>query len=1193
MAVGAANGAGDTPAVEYLSDVPERILHVQQGWGQLGIDVAAHAPGQQALNLRTKDEEYAKGLGHHAPGEIVVDLEGLYESFEAEVGVQWQGGNVGSVVFQVFVDGEERFDSGVMREHDPARPVRILVAGAEELRLVVTDAGDGITCDCANWAEARLTRSASPTRRDSRPRLDMAPFARVVTWDPDRMDGCRSNRVQEFRAEDLFTETEVTPSADGVYTVPTVPDGRGCIGLQWLERRRLRELVLGFSDPAQVPPAGRIQLQSWVGESAWQGNWQPCETTVEQEAGRMRFHALLSADPSMRQGMRKVRWIFPASAQPIALRRLSAFTNARCETTELAIYPEQPTDGVQADIELYDGEIVEPRGSDSSLHCNWDMSGPLRLKVRHIVPRRWNSDRTVIRFRLPSGGFGVAVDDLLANGAVYVKDYGVFVTLGASLADYQREIADRQTILERVRQMPDQSFAQALEKTHNPAQDNGPTMLSLACDNHKFVVQQDGTIQFAVPGDAAGEAVVPPLKHPCVLRPQLGSGQHERSTRYLHGGWLPVPVMTVREGGVLYTERCFVAPYDKGSGPDAWPWLDRKPLFVGEFTIENTGSGAADASLKLQFLSDVEKGEAAELEQVSEGWAVRSNGRLLGFIRTGDSSPLQVKVGNGTLTLSGLVPARASARCTVYLPAWQMRPEEYGQLGDGASLLSDAEAYWDRVMSSAMQVEIPDPMLLNVIRASQVHCLIAARNEDEARRIAPWIASMSYGPLESEANSIVRGMSLMGHGEFARRSLDFFINRYSPEGFLTTGYTLMGTGWHLRTLGEHYQLTRDRDWMRRVAPEVARVCRWITEQREKTKRLDPCGEKLPEYGLMPPGVQADWNAFAYHFALNGYYYAGLRAAAQALLDIGHPQAQEFLRNAAEFREEILRAYQWTQSRAPVYPLKDGSWAPAYPAQLHCPGPTNYFFPGEDANRSWAYDVELGAHQLAPQGVLDPDSREVARMMDHMEDVQFLAEGWFDYPASASEKDWFNLGGFSKVQPYYARNAEIYALRDDVKPFVRSYFNTLASLLNTENLSLWEHFHSSGAWNKTHETGYFLQQTRFMLVMERGDQLWLAPFITDRWLEDGKVVAVRNAPTRFGKVSYRITSRIGKGSVEAVIEPPTRNAPTELVIRLRHPGGKRIRSVTVNGSPHTRFDPERSTVTIRGPFPAQVELTVRY
>jgi hypothetical protein len=210
------------------------------------------------------------------------------------------------------------------------------------------------------------------------------------------------------------------------------------------------------------------------------------------------------------------------------------------------------------------------------------------------------------------------------------------------------------------------------------------------------------------------------------------------------------------------------------------------------------------------------------------------------------------------------------------------------------------------------------------------------------------------------------------------------------------------------------------------------------------------------------------------------------------------------------------------------------------------------------------------------------------MMDNMEDVQFLSDGWFDYPAEKNHADWFNLGGFSKVQPYYCRNAEIYALRDDVKPFIRSYFNTIATLLNTENLSLWEHFHNSGGWNKTHETGYFLQQSRWMLVMERGDQLWLAPFVTNNWLKDGMVISVGNAPTTFGKVSFRIESHVAKGSIDVTIEPPKRNPPKEIVIRLRHPEGKAIRSVKgANASV------EGDTIRLKGPLPEKMEVRVEY
>jgi len=40
------------------------------------------------------------------------------------------------------------------------KPIEISVpmAGAEQLRLITTDAGDGISCDHATWAMARLER---------------------------------------------------------------------------------------------------------------------------------------------------------------------------------------------------------------------------------------------------------------------------------------------------------------------------------------------------------------------------------------------------------------------------------------------------------------------------------------------------------------------------------------------------------------------------------------------------------------------------------------------------------------------------------------------------------------------------------------------------------------------------------------------------------------------------------------------------------------------------------------------------------------------------------------------------------------------------------------------------------------------------------------------------------------------------
>ncbi|MDR3689451.1 MAG: hypothetical protein P4L46_08745, partial [Fimbriimonas sp.] len=351
-------------------------------------------------------------------------------------------------------------------------------------------------------------------------------------------------------------------------------------------------------------------------------------------------------------------------------------------------------------------------------------------------------------------------------------------------------------------------------------------------------------------------------------------------------------------------------------------------------------------------------------------------------------------------------------------------------------------------------------------------------------------------------------------------------------------------------------------------------------QRRKTMKLDASGNRPPQYGLMTPGVIADWNAYQYYFYSNGTYCAGLEAAGRALKQLGRGDGDVFLREARSYRNDIVRAYRWAQALTPATALQNGAWVAGQPSQVHCPGPLSEFYAGEDGSRSWCYDVEVGAHNLIQQGILPADGADSREIADYLEDVMFLKDGWGDYPAAESQKDWFDLGGFAKVQPYYGRLTEVYAMRDDVKPFIRSYFNMIASLVDPSNLTIWEHFDHMGAPDKTHETGVFLQQSRFMLLKERGDQLWLAPFVTSNWMKDGMSVEVEHAPTFFGPVGYRIVSHVAHGTIEAIVDATGIRTASSIVLRLRHPKGLPMRKVIVDGKNWRRFDSIKETVTLR-------------
>ncbi|MBX7258415.1 MAG: NPCBM/NEW2 domain-containing protein [Candidatus Hydrogenedentes bacterium] len=1164
------------PAEKYLGDLlDDAVVSVQMGWGGLGVDTAVRPlDGRAASPLRIKDTTYDKGLGHHAPGEIVVDLNGEYDTFIADVGIQFQQNSAGSVTFQVFVDGQKQFDSGVMKEQDEAKHVEVPCSGAYELRLVTTDAGDGITCDCANWANARLVPSATKADAKIKEPIDIAPFARVIACDPHRTEGTSAKRTEEFPADDLKLESPIS-AVNGTYTAAVFGD-LACIGLQWAEPRVIREIGVEWGAAPSPVDAAKIRAEYWSGESPWQGAWKPLQGTAVVEGSAVSLKIRQKDNPDYPvNGIDKIRWIVPAALASNPITKLNAYSRGHWTTASIRLEYDGPSATHPASVEAYNGWLVNAEGQPAA-KSEWSPGSPVVLTVRYSNAFGLKTNRTVLRVRGPRGDTGIAVADVLERGPVFVRDLGLFAIKAedaTTLSKYAARVAANKTVLERVRTMPDQTLEQALAVTHNPIQNLGPMLISLACDNRKVVIEREGVIQYQPRGASPDKnSALVPSHH---IGFQFGAKPDKARDRRLVGSWLPAPMSTFADGDVLYHQTTCVIPGGE-SVASAPNWIFTKPLCVSRIEIENTGSAAASA--QLSFGGRAGKTPHA-VNAVPEGAIAAIDGATYFFADFRGAAPLTSTVSSDSVSLTGSLNAGQKATVTVTIPLWDLPADAYLQASAPGDCFEPLRAYWAKVLEGSIEIATPDLLMNDILRAARVHCLMAARSEEDGKRVAAWIASDRYGPLESEAHSVILGMDLMGHDAFAQRSLDYFIARYNNAGFLTTGYTVVGTGQHLWTLARHAWLSGDTEWIRSVANEVARVDKWIVAQRAKTRALGGNTNENPEFGFVPPGVGADWNRYGYRYSLQAQYYAGLHDTAEVLASVSHPDAQTLLDDATAFRDDITRAYRWNQARTPAVSLSTGVYVPGYSGMLYAFGPTGDVFPGEDGNRSWCYDIELGSHHLVPLGVFPADGPDADWIMDHMEDVMFLESGMGDYPREKNHSDWFNYGGFAKVQPYYARNAEICALRDDVKPFIRSYFNALAAQLSLENLSHWEHFHNIAAWNKTHETGWFLVQSRTMFVAERGDELWLAPFITDRWLEDGKTVSVRNAPTQFGPVSYRIESHVRKGYIDFEIDPPSRKAPSQIAIRLRHPDGKSMSRIKTDSKTSATIDPDTETVRI--------------
>jgi hypothetical protein len=86
------------------------------------------------------------------------------------------------------------------------------------------------------------------------------------------------------------------------------------------------------------------------------------------------------------------------------------------------------------------------------------------------------------------------------------------------------------------------------------------------------------------------------------------------------------------------------------------------------------------------------------------------------------------------------------------------------------------------------------------------------------------------------------------------------------------------------------------------------------------------------------------------------------------------------------------------------------------------------------------------------------------------------------------------------------------------------------------------------------------------------------------------VELKNAPTRFGPVSYTIQSAVAQGRIAVQLTPPWRNPPKEIRLFVRHPLGKPIAQVLLDGKPLTSFD--AGSVTFATPR-APITLELRY
>ncbi len=179
----------DPPARDgYLSAQPWTYMANEQGPVERNSSNGGGGTGD-GRTLTLNGVPYLRGFGAHAPSALEFRLNGSCQTFTAEVGVDDEVGTLGSVLFQVWGDGQKLYEGGVMTGETPTENVNVSIAGIRSLRLQIVSV-DSTADDHADWANPRIAcadrspPNQPPQARFTTTRSLVAPWE-IVAFDAE------------------------------------------------------------------------------------------------------------------------------------------------------------------------------------------------------------------------------------------------------------------------------------------------------------------------------------------------------------------------------------------------------------------------------------------------------------------------------------------------------------------------------------------------------------------------------------------------------------------------------------------------------------------------------------------------------------------------------------------------------------------------------------------------------------------------------------------------------------------------------------------------------------------------------------------------------------------------------------------------------------------------------------------------
>ena len=448
---------------------------------------------------------------------------------------------------------------------------------------------------------------------------------------------------------------------------------------------------------------------------------------------------------------------------------------------------------------------------------------------------------------------------------------------------------------------------------------------------------------------------------------------------------------------------------------------------------------------------------------------------------------------------------------------------------------------WKHKLTEGMQIVTPEPLVNNAYRNSlcQIFQLV---NGDKLY----YSAGNQYQKMyEAEGSDALQALLNYGYTADTRR---YMIPLFE---FTRKGLELHNAGFKIIDLCQYYWHTRD--------PKALEELRLFWEK--EAKMLDR-GRTGPG-GLYPEEQYCgDIHTNVQSLNVNAHAWRAMRDLGAVLSEAGYKEGAHYTREAAAFRETVLDAVHKTADQGttpPFVPIALNGGEPVHNPILH--------------TRIGSYwNIIIG--YTVQSCIFPPGSKEENWIPNYQEQHGGICMGMI-----RSGGGQFNFWtGEYRINPLYGTRYSLNALlRDDSERALVGFYGMLAqgltrnTFIGGEGCSL-EPVDQKGRIfycpPNSAASAHLLSMLRNLLVQDwdldddgKPETLRLA-FATPRsWMEDGKTIEVKEAPTAFGKTSFSIRSNLARGEITVNYTPPARS-PKKALLRVRVPDQWRVVSASV-------------------------------